>query len=82
MTTKLTLRLEEELIRRAKQAARVRGISVSRMVSDYFRTIPAISRKGLQGSPVLLEVSGILSGKDDKEVPLKHYKKHLEEKYL
>lgn len=81
MGTKLTLRLEDKLIQNAKKAARSRGISVSRMVADYFRTIPALSEKGFHASPVLLEISGILPAKADKGKLLKNYKKHLEEKY-
>lgn len=36
---KLTLRLEEELIDRAKRIARERGTSVSRMVAGFFESI-------------------------------------------
>ncbi|MGI9175026.1 MAG: DUF6364 family protein [Rhodothermales bacterium] len=36
MQTKLTLRLERDLIEAAKQYAEARGTSVSKLVSDYF----------------------------------------------
>ena len=36
MATKLTLRLDESVIRDAKWAARARGVSQSEMVSVYF----------------------------------------------
>jgi len=36
MNTKLTLRLEEELIKSAKNHANIIGKSVSQMVADYF----------------------------------------------
>jgi hypothetical protein len=36
MNTKLTLRLDEALIKRAKARARLLGKSLSQMVSDYF----------------------------------------------
>ena len=44
-TEKLTLRLEGELIERAKLAARERGTSVSRMVAGFFESIeePGVS---------------------------------------
>ena len=38
-TEKLTLRLEEELIHRAKRAASERGTSVSKMVAGFFESI-------------------------------------------
>ncbi len=41
MATKLTLRVEEELIEHAKSHARKRGISLSQMVSQYFALLPA-----------------------------------------
>ena len=36
MRTKLTLRLDDELIKSAKQYAKENGKSVSQMVADYF----------------------------------------------
>ena len=39
MQTKLTLRLDEDLIREAKALARQRGTSLSRLVADYFRAL-------------------------------------------
>lgn len=36
---KLTLRMDEALVKRAKQLATKRGTSVSRMVADYFTFI-------------------------------------------
>ncbi len=38
--TKLTLRMDAELIERAKAAAEQDGISLSRMVADIFRALP------------------------------------------
>jgi Ribbon-helix-helix protein, copG family. len=39
MKSKLTLRLDDDLKERAKQLADERGISVSRLVEDYFRLL-------------------------------------------
>jgi len=39
MKSKLTLRLDDDLKERAKQLANERGISVSRLVEDYFRLL-------------------------------------------
>ncbi len=43
MPTKLTLRLDEDLIRRAKAQAKLRGKTVSEMVADYFRVLDEVS---------------------------------------
>ena len=39
MQTKLTLRLERDLIKAAKQYADARGTSVSKLVADYFAAL-------------------------------------------
>jgi Ribbon-helix-helix protein, copG family. len=39
MKSKLTLRLDEDLKERAKRLAKKRGMSVSRLVEDYFRLL-------------------------------------------
>jgi len=39
MNTKLTLSVEEDLIRKAKAIANERGKSVSQMVEDYFLSL-------------------------------------------
>lgn len=81
MSTKLTLRLDEKLINNAKKAARSRGVSLSKMVGDYFNTISSQQKKEIQESPVLSEISGILSPRADVKKLIKSYKRHLEEKH-
>jgi len=81
MSTKLTLRLDDKLINDAKKAARSRGVSLSKMVGDYFNTISSQQKKEIQESPVLSEISGILPPRTDVKKLVKSYKRHLEEKY-
>ena len=78
MQTKLTLRLESELIERAKQHAKQQGKSLSQVVADYFAVfIQDKDKKSI--APVTQSLVGILKEGDlDQE----SYKKHLEEKYL
>jgi hypothetical protein len=40
MTTKLTLSMDERVIGRAKRIAKGRGKSLSKMVEEYFNSIP------------------------------------------
>lgn len=82
MSTKLTLRLDEKLINNAKRLARKKGISLSRMVSDYFLSVSSQRKEKMAESPILSEISGILSSKRDGKKFLKTYKKHIEEKYF
>ncbi len=79
MDTKLTLRLEDALIRRAKHEAHRRGKSVSKMVSDYFSALSAgTSRKSPPPPPVTASLVGILKG---FQVSEDDYKKHIKEKH-
>jgi hypothetical protein len=79
MDTKLTLRLEDALIRRAKEEAARRGKSVSQMVSDYFNSLKkGEPEKSPSVPPVTASLIGILRG---SQVSEDDYKRHLEEKY-
>lgn len=82
MGTKLTLRVDEKLIRNAKRIAQSRKVSLSRMVSDYFKSLSTQQKKEIIESPVLSEIAGILPSKADNKRLLKSYKKHIEDKYL
>jgi len=81
MATKLTLRLDEGVIRDAKRAARARGLSLSEMVSGYFRAVCRGKTEKIEITPVLAEISGVLASKADPKKPIRAYHKHIEEKY-
>lgn len=80
MKKKLTLRLDDSLIKRAKKRAKQKGTSVSQMVANYFALIdteqPPTDR---ELPPITASLSGILK---DKEIREEDYKTHLEEKHL
>ena len=83
MQTKLTLRLEEELVEKAKAWARAHGISLSQAVAEFFAQLP--EREGPSHlSPWTRRLAGIASGKGtaptDEEV--RHdYLNYLEAKH-
>ncbi len=81
MTSKLTLRLNDTVIRKAKKTASRKGVSLSRMVEDYFKAVADQGTQVVRESPVLYEVSGVLSGKHDTAQLRAGYRKHLTEKY-
>jgi hypothetical protein len=81
MTTKLTLRLDDTVIRKAKKTANKKGVSLSRMVEDYFKAVVDQGTREVRESPVLYEVAGVLSGKQDAAQLRAGYRKHLAEKY-
>ena len=81
MATKLTLRLDDKVIRQAKETARSKGVSLSRIVEDYFRSLAVWKEMEAPESPVLSEISGVLStGRDTRKLRAE-YRKHLQEKY-
>ncbi len=80
MNTKLTLRLDERLIRRAKAHARRAGKSVSQIVADYFALLGVQVRADDQPlTPTVKALRGSLRG---RAVDSSAYRKHLEKKYL
>lgn len=80
MITKLTLRMDDNLIESAKEYSAQTGKSVSRIVADLFEIIKneKVNREDTL-PPTVRSLKGILKG---KQVDEKDYKKYLEEKYL
>ena len=80
MNTKLTLRMDDTLIKSAKEYSAKTGKSVSRIVADLFKIIKNEKlKKDYQITPTVKTLKGALKGKPIDE---KDYNKYLEEKYL
>ena len=79
MNTKLTLRMDENTVRKAKMEAKRRGKSVSRMVADFIESIGLQQDSEEDLPPTTASLVGILKG---KEISEEDYKTHLREKYL
>jgi Family of unknown function (DUF6364) len=77
MNTKLTLRLDDKLIARAKRHSAESGKSLSQLVSDFFALIDAQDRD-VDITPRVRSLRGVLaaSGLDEND-----YRRHLEEKH-
>lgn len=79
MHTKLTLRIEEELIERAKSYARQSGKSVSQLVSDYLELLPQPeAQRKRPMTPIVRSLRGVLAGSGVDE---EDYRRYLEEKH-
>lgn len=81
MDTKLTLKLDSDVIEKAKAYAENRGESLSRMVENYFLGLTQESRRN-EGEPrgVVAELAGLLAGAeivDEKD----GYAEYLSKKY-
>jgi len=79
MNTKLTLRMDENIVRKAKTEAKRRGKSVSRMVAEFIESIGTQQSSEKDLPPTTASLVGILKG---KEISEEDYKTHLRDKYL
>ena len=80
MQTKLTLRLDDKLIKSAKSFAQKRGKSVSQVVAGYFSLLEQKpGNQKHQFTPAVRSLKGALRGKD---VDRMDYHRYLEEKFL
>ena len=80
MNTKLTLRLDDGIIRKAKRIAKKRKTSVSLLVSDYF-TILEDEAEERNLPKRIRSMVGVLQGAKEA-VNEDSYRKYLEIKYL
>ena len=79
MNIKLTLRLDDHLIRLAKRHSEKTGKSVSQLVADYFALIGAVDGLPKTKLPARVQtLLGALSGARDDE---NAYRRHLERKH-
>ncbi len=83
MQTKLTLRLDDRLIRRAKAYARRSGKSLSELVADLFTRLQVPTGESAPTtpealSPAVRSLAGALAGHDlDRE----DHRRHLRQKH-
>lgn len=80
MQSKLTLRVEDAVIRKAKLIAKKRGTSVSRIFGDFISSqMEDLPSQELP--PLTSSMLGVIR-KGGNSVDEDDYNKHLEEKYL
>jgi len=80
MQTKLTLRLEDQLIEQAKSYAAQAGKSVSQIVAEYFKLLTSQKVKvNSPSAPITQSLRGLLR---ESKLDEKDYKKYLEKKHL
>ena len=80
MDTKLTIKLDEYIIQKAKIYAKARKTSLSKLIEEYFQRITNGKEPENEITPLVKSLSGIINlpkGYDHK----KDYAKHLAKKY-
>lgn len=78
MHVKLTLRLDEDLIRRMKLYAQNSGKSLSQIVSDFFSLIGEVPQDAQNMSPRVRSLYGAFS---NSEISEDEYRQHIESKH-
>jgi hypothetical protein len=76
--TKLTLKLDQKVIKSVKLYAESNNRTLSRLVEDYFRKLVEENEPPKKYSPLVEELSGVISEKDLKNLD---YVSYLEKKY-
>jgi hypothetical protein len=79
MKRKLTLRMSDEAIERAKEYAAERGISVSRLVENFFEVLETGDAPDVETSPLVESLLGTL---EDADLDEEDHREHLEDKHL
>ncbi len=81
MDTKLTIKLDDDVIKRAKRYARQQGTSLSKLVESYFDSMTKNEPDDIEITPLVKSLSGVISLPEDFD-----YKKertdYLIRKYL
>jgi hypothetical protein len=80
MRTKLTLRLDNRLVARAKDYARDACKPLSQIVAEYFSAMTSRSQPDCTETPMVARLRGVL--KDTGLVGVRDYHEHLEERHL
>ena len=78
METKLTLKLDQKVIQSVKLYADKNNRTLSRLVEDYFRKLIEENTTPPKYTPLVEELSGVISEKDLKNMD---YVSYLEKKY-
>jgi hypothetical protein len=78
MQTKLTLRMEENLIASAKRYSEAQGKSVSQLVSEFFQLLDSKEPQAAL-PPLVASLKGAAAGTTVDE---QDYRRHLEAKHL
>ena len=79
---KLTLRIEGDLIEKAKRVAKERNTSVSRMVAGFFDSLESTRSTNRRHGPITSRLRGSLKPEEGRpQADSEDYLRYLEEKH-
>jgi hypothetical protein len=79
MDTKLTLKLDKLIIENAKEYAKEKNISLSKMIENYLQAITNKRKNEIEISPLVKSLTGVIGQQDDNYK--KDYTDYLSKKY-
>lgn len=79
MDTKLTLKLNKSIIDKAKEYAKEKNTSLSKIIENYLLALTDVGNKEIEISPLVESLIGVIS--PDDEDYKKDYSNYLSEKY-
>ena len=79
MDSKLTLKLNESVIERAKQYAKENNVSLSRMIESYLQAVTVRKKNKIIVSPLVESLTGVIELKNKNY--RKDYTDFLSQKY-
>jgi hypothetical protein len=80
MDSKLTVRLDSDVIDRAKTYARNHNVSISRMIESYLDSVTQLKSKDIDITPLVKSLSGVVKLDTDYDFK-KDYSDYLSDKY-
>jgi hypothetical protein len=80
MDAKLTIKLSEDVINRAKSYAKYRQTSLSKMIESYLDSVTQQNPKEIKITPLVKSLSGVISLSKNADYK-KDYAEYLEKKY-
>ena len=79
MDTKLTLKLDKLIIENAKEYAKGKNISLSKMIENYLQAITNKQKKEIEISPLVQSLIGVIGNQNEDYK--KDYTDYLSKKY-
>ncbi|MCK4854959.1 MAG: hypothetical protein KAT31_11870 [Bacteroidales bacterium] len=80
MNAKLTLKLDNKVIARAKKYAKKRNTSLSKMIESYLDSVTREDSSGIEITPLVENLSGVIKLPADYD-HRKDYTDYLDQKY-
>jgi len=80
MDIKLTIKLDDDVITRAKSYAKHRKTSLSKMIESYLDSVTKPTTKKIKITPLVKSLSGVITLPDDYDYK-KDYSDYLTKKY-